>query len=351
MSIVEGVDIKGQVLITGCYRTGSEFLTQLINSHPCISATFYTVNFMRFCFGKYGDIHEAKNWHMLIADFQEKLKVRFGREVHFDQIAAHLDLGNITYAALYQALVLAQHHYPGVKYWAEKTQLVWSKIPDFLHLFPQGKAIQIIRDPRSVLASFKAYTNAPHPRYLGAIFNRLGAMQSARRFQSELPADRYLLLRYEDLASQTDATMADVFSFIGVDPTPAIHQRDGWVDAHNQPWHANTTLGDPARFSTPRSINRWREDLQLAELFLCEMVNQPLMAHYGYEASGCTAPPETVAETLKAAMTDEQIASFFRNWAATGDGVECFPSDPFDPKTWEDVAIAERIASSAARSS
>ena len=57
------------------------------------------------------------------------------------------------------------------KKWGRKTQLVWRQIPDFLKIFPKGKAINIIRDPRSVLASFKKSTYNPEPAYLGAIFN------------------------------------------------------------------------------------------------------------------------------------------------------------------------------------
>ena len=46
-----------QTLITGVYRTGTEYLTQLVNCHPNISATMYSVNIYRFVEGKYDPIN------------------------------------------------------------------------------------------------------------------------------------------------------------------------------------------------------------------------------------------------------------------------------------------------------
>ena len=46
---------QSQTLITGVYRTGSEFLTYLIDTHPDIMASMYKINLMRFYYGRYGE--------------------------------------------------------------------------------------------------------------------------------------------------------------------------------------------------------------------------------------------------------------------------------------------------------
>ena len=43
---------KSQTLITGSYRSGTEYITHLINSHPSISASMYQINIMRFAYKK-----------------------------------------------------------------------------------------------------------------------------------------------------------------------------------------------------------------------------------------------------------------------------------------------------------
>ena len=61
--------------------------------------------------------------------------------------------------------------------WADKTQLVWTRVPDFLDMFPNGKVIHIVRDPRNVMASFKKSTYAPEPAYISAAFNCYDSMK------------------------------------------------------------------------------------------------------------------------------------------------------------------------------
>ena len=41
---------------------------------------------------------------------------------------------------------------------------MWREIPTFIGMLPNAKAIHIIRDPRSVLASFKKYTRYKYQR-------------------------------------------------------------------------------------------------------------------------------------------------------------------------------------------
>jgi hypothetical protein len=338
--------VEGQILITGCYRTGSEFITQLINCHKKVSATFYTVNFMRFCFGLYDPIDKEENWTRLIKDSLEKLRIRYGREIECNDVIALLNDRDFSYANLYQALILVQHNYLGMTHWAEKTQLVWTKIPDFLHMFPQGKAIHIIRDPRSVLASFKNYTSSEYPRYMGAIFNCLSSMQYAKMYQHTFSSSQYKLVKYEDLAHDTENVMEDIFSFIGLDSVANIFERSSWKDAHKQPWKANTSFGDPAQFSIDESITRWKKNLTLSEIFLCELINKPMMEYFGYGQLEPSVNPGDFSDIFVSTLADKQIASFLSLWATKGSGVECFPSDPFDPATWDDVAIKNKLTNS-----
>ena len=51
---------RSQTLITGTYRSGSEYLTLLLDSHPELSATMYRVNLIRFMFRRYDPISDKK---------------------------------------------------------------------------------------------------------------------------------------------------------------------------------------------------------------------------------------------------------------------------------------------------
>jgi len=231
----------------------------------------------------------------------------------------------------------------GLTHWAEKTQLVWTKIPDFLSMFPNGKAIYIIRDPRSVLASFKRFTNSQPPKYLGAVFNCLGSFQAALGYLENYPQMRYKLVRYEYLALNTEVVMDEVFAFLGVESPGNMLEKGSWTDAYGRSWTANTAFGEAASFSVPESVNRWQQNLTKAALFLCELVDGTDMGYFGYQPSGSCIAPSDFEDLLVALMKDEQISSFFSLWTKENTGIECFPSDPFDSKTWDDLKIRQSL--------
>ena len=65
-----------QILITGCYRSGTEYFTHLLNSHPEISVYSYATNFMRYYYNRYGDVSLKKNYQNLLKDAEKIIKTR-----------------------------------------------------------------------------------------------------------------------------------------------------------------------------------------------------------------------------------------------------------------------------------
>ena len=98
---------------------------------------------------------------------------------HFSFFNEH-SIHEITYGVLYDVLMTTLWVTEEKRHWAEKCQILWREIPDFIDMMPNGRAILAIRDPRSVLASFRAFTFVPPPAYLGAIFNCFDALKHAR---------------------------------------------------------------------------------------------------------------------------------------------------------------------------
>ena len=62
------INSKSQTLITGTYRSGSEYLTLLLDSHPELSASMYRVNLIRFMFKRYDPISNPKNLELALSD-------------------------------------------------------------------------------------------------------------------------------------------------------------------------------------------------------------------------------------------------------------------------------------------
>ena len=63
---------KKQILITGVYRSGTEYFSHLLNQHPEISSTMYRINALRFINNK--KEKNKINYNKLINDLSKRLK-------------------------------------------------------------------------------------------------------------------------------------------------------------------------------------------------------------------------------------------------------------------------------------
>lgn len=320
-----------QVLLTGCYRTGSTYITNLLGNAPEFATEMHLTNFMRNCYGEYDPIGEEENYVSLVLDTAGLVRLRSGRTLAVHQVIDYCErLEGVTYGALYDA-IMRDLITEDVPKWGEKIQLVWRQIPDFLEMFENGKALLIVRDPRSILASFKRFTYAPEPRYLGAIFNTLDAMQKGQEYVHGLPDDRIRIVAYEDVMREPIETVKSILTFLGLSTEHDLLSEEGWTDESGDPWNANSEFDDGTDFDADAAINRWKGNLEEWEVALCERVTGEMMREYGYKLSDVSVPESEYLETLR---SDPQIRHFFEKWQRDGNGVQQYPADPTEPENW-----------------
>jgi len=329
---------KSQTLITGVYRTGSEYLANLINCHPKVSVTMYSVNLLRFIHGRYNPISKEENIKSALNDLGARLLKRYGRKLDKESVLEALTRHRtVDYGILYDAVMSVLYLQPPAEHWAEKNQLLWREIPTFLDMMPNGKAILIIRDPRSVLLSFKRYTYAPPPGYLGAVFNSLDAMQFALKYRERLPSDRFRCFRYEDVARDPKGLAGEVWQFMNLEGVYDVRDQSSWKDAYGRSWHVNSSFHDERDlrpFDVEASINRWQAGLCAEEIGLTEAICGETMTRFGYTPAGCDFDWISATRLL---LQDDTIGGYFRKWLSCGTGVEAFPTDPLNEENWRDA--------------
>ncbi len=327
-----------QILITGCYRTGSEYITLLLNNHPRLAAAMYVCNFMRFCYDRYNPVDLESNFSALLADAAKRIESRWGKRLDVDRIMNHcFKQEKVTYGVLYDLMMSGLFLRNGKTGWAEKTQLVWTKIPAFLAMFPNGKVIHIIRDPRSVLASFRKFTFAPSPAYLGAIFNCYDSMKKSLEFKAIFTKTQYCTIKYEDILTNPERTLTGLFKFLDLSYDHDLFNTDGWKDARGNKWHHNSAFPDKdepiGNFNHTRAIHRWQEELSAGEIAFCEAVNSEYMQVYNY---GKSMAAVNWKEFVNPLLTDETLDRYYRLWAEKNEGIEEFPCDPLKPENWQE---------------
>lgn len=323
-----------QTLVTGVYRSGTEFFTMLMSGHPELSSTMYHVNVMRWAFGRYDPLSYDGNLLRAITDIASRIRERYKLDVDVER--AHRALRErvgVTYGDLYDVLMSLLWLGGEKKHWMEKNQLVWREIPAFLGTVRNGRAIMVIRDPRSVLASTRKWTIAPPPAYLGAVFNCFDALQHARDYAAQLPADRFMIVRYEDAARDPTGIADTVLRFLKLDPERFKYAPDTWTGAYGEKWQFNSSfVSQKKTFNVSEAIDRWKV-LDPNDLAFCEFVCGPLMAGFDYPTTGARLDWPSL---LKSLMTDNVLNQWLRDYLIKNRGVQSFPLDPLNRDNWSE---------------
>ncbi len=324
------------MLLTGVYRTGSEYLIQLIDQHASVSASMYRVNALRFMVGRYDPISLIENQEKALKDLSERLLTRYKIKLNVENI---LEISKEEKLSSYEDLydVIMSHLYVSEnrRIWVEKNQLLWREIPDFIERMPNGKAILIIRDPRSVLASFKKYTYAAPPAYLGAIFNCYDSMKMGIDYLKDLGSNRFLLLKYEDLLHDVQREMDKIWDFLKVDRI-TVNEKHESIDAYGKQWFVNSSFQENTQqteFDKQDAINRWKKNLSIEEIMLTENICYDFMESYGYEKANLEDNP---LNSLKLLIKDKTLFHYFQNWLLSKKGIQSFPTDPLKMENWEE---------------
>ena len=154
--------------------------------------------------------------------------------------------------------------------------------------FPNLKIIQLIRDPRDNYASLKSGVSNYYKKLgenenetLASLLHRgLLEMKLALINENRFGADRYMVIRFEDLVSNPESSMRKVSSFIGIDFNKSMLQPTvcGFPTPGNNFDKINM-------FSvTNKNVSRWSNRITKKEAKIIEFYFKGVMEQFGYNA-------------------------------------------------------------------
>jgi hypothetical protein len=286
--------------VCGHRKSGTTLLANLLDGHPQLAVYpvdlvllyAYFPDFIR----KYSDPAErrARLERILFADLRQRLDAAL---LDVDALARGFfdglrddDLGRAS--ILIGRLMAAFQSVSGgtvetTRWGLFKETSVEIYAAEMLAWFPDARFIHLVRDPRDNFAALAAGVEGyysqmgeDHNRTLASLLNRVRTGFRMARINSELfGADRYLVLRFEELATAPERAMRTVADFLGIDFAPSLL--------------SPTTLGRPTGGNAfdsvttfdvnTRNVERWREritpeDAQVIEFHLGED-----METFGYQ--------------------------------------------------------------------
>ena len=292
------------LLVTSLGRTGTTLLMNALSAHPAVVA--YPIH-------PY-EIFPARYWlHLLRVLAEPADHANSSHPSHFAQdlqrighhpfnqspITDHPELGELfgrsyverlagfsleSIDGFYEALSRVEGK-PEAQFYAEKFQ------PDHLpriarELDPRTKELILVRDFRDLICSVFAFNekrgtvdfgreqfsrDEDYVRYIGLHARRLvGAWRSRR--------ETARLVRYEELATRPQETLAQLFAYIGVDGGPETVQALVRAAFDNPHFDGHRTSG-----TVEESIGRWRRELPRRLRRVVEEELNPALAELGYE--------------------------------------------------------------------
>lgn len=262
--------------IVGCGRSGTTLLKTILNAHSKICIPHET-----FFFNSIANWGESLDVSSKDQKLDRLLSRWWIREMNIpkEELEAYLAHHEPSWQNVLLAL-LAQQASDQAVCFGEKTVGHVQYAKEFLSCYPQSRVIQIVRDPRAVLASFRsANVGSSYSARIIADWRR-----SIRVDKSLQEHERYLRVHFEDLIRNPDTVSQKLCDFLAIPYEPTMlefHQRKESGFNSEQKHHENTTK---KIFSS--GLEAWKKKLSPGRIGLVEAILGEEMDALGYKVHG-----------------------------------------------------------------
>jgi hypothetical protein len=338
----------GMILLTTPMRSGSTLLSRMLSVSPDISMSYDSVNFFRFCYGRYDPIDAPGSMERLFRDMAHRLDNRFGIKLDAAACLERSRAWGASYGAAYRAILRTLFPNEAKRIVGDKESMAWTRIPAFLEMFPEGRAIVIVRDPRDVVNSFRKTTIAPGNDYLIALFDVVDAVNHAARL-SLRDSRRVHMVRFERLKLEPENELRPLCAFLGIEFLPDMLRTEAFTDHDGKKWHAAESLTNPEETDPLAPVGRWRKQIPPDDLFLCEWIAGEQIRMLGLAPSGRTTTQADFDKAIAKVTSSALLREAFKRWCQTGEGSERFPLDPTNPANWDPGWVKNPAAFAAPR--
>lgn len=287
---------KGPIFIAGLERSGTSLIYALLASHPNIAMTRRT-NLWTYFYNQYGDLSKPKNFEHCLKDLM-RYKRLIPVQLDAEKLRNDFNNGQMTYPRLFALIEEQYAQRLGRPRWGDKSLNTERYADQIFEAYPNACILHMQRDPRDRYASaVKRWKVSRGGAGVGSAV-WLSSLNLARRHQAKYP-HKYMIVRYETLASEPEKTLRKICAFIGEEYDPVMLGMQGAEQFRDEGGNSSYGQHEPGRIST-RSIGRFQEVLSPRQIAFMQMVAGSQMAEFNY------AP-----NLIKLSMLDGLLFSFF----------------------------------------
>ena len=285
---------QSPVIIVGAQRSGTTWVQRLLAAHPAVVSGQESHLFSGYL---------APLWERWRAERDGRAS---GRTVGLACYVTEAEISGGVPAAAHRLLAPVGRAKPGARLLVEKTPDHGLHLPLIRRLFPDAIIVHVLRDGRDVAASLRDASRRPW----GRAWASGSAEDGARRWVEWVTAIRRGLegfsrtrtVRYEDLAADGPAALAELYRFLGAPLPPhlvkSIYERGQFGRAAGVPdclvlegECRGAAPGEPDGFFRRGRPGAWKTDLSGGEQEAVQAVAGELLAELGY-ARDAPAPAD-----------------------------------------------------------
>lgn len=282
------------VFVGGCPRSGTTMLRTMLNTHPGLAMPHET----RFLIAawdrraRFGDLSVPKNRRRVARWIAKRPKSRLPRlGVSEDELVARLESAPPTIGSVLGTPFVMYAERQGKKRWGDKRPSHAQRLEAVFAMFPDAQFVNMVRDPRAVVASVRKIGWYEGDIAQGAdLWER--SLQAVDHWRTKLGPDQLLEIQYEELVAEPREVLERIAGFLGLDPDGV----DAMLRFHEKSDVPKDRTFHP-RVSTPvttEAVRSWESALTKDEIAFVEHALAGGMRRYGYEPSpdGVPVPGE-----------------------------------------------------------
>jgi hypothetical protein len=274
------------IFIVGAPRSGTTLCERILDAHPDIAIAdeiiFFDIILKARTVVPELDTTERIRAFFEILPHMDHVRYWHGTEEVLNDVRARLEADeNSSYQRFFLYLMEAYARYRGATRCGDKTPWNVRHLEPIVRWFPNARIIHMVRDPRAHIASKRRLPRTSKDVITSTVKWAIdidAAVQFAR--SDAATTERFLEIRYEDLVRDPEPVVRQLCRMVDVPFFPGMLDffRSSEAMFKDQPWKEGVF-----RPLSASSIERWREELQPAQVLLIELLTAGAMRRYGYE--------------------------------------------------------------------
>ncbi len=323
-----------RIYVSAAMRSGSTLVSNILNAHKDV-LILENFHFQRFIY-KDGKKLSRKIIKYRIKEMAIRLKLRYNFQVNSDIVIEKLFKKQLTYKNMYDELINDQKKINNLSIIGEDSALNWRFIKKFNDYYKDAKIIHLIRDPRSIFASWKKATYQKID-YWGCIFNCLDNMNYADHYSKLLSPKKYMVVKFEDILDSPQTYAKSFCKFLNIKFSRDMVRPKNWERIFKT---KNAKLGwssiEKKKISGfyKNRKDSWKRFLNDEEIFVIQTFLNYQMKRWNYNV--INTKKENMNTFLNCLKKSNYLKKCLKLYFEKNEGTDQLQNDPTDFKTWGD---------------